>query len=431
MICMPKLGESVTEGTVVRWFVQPGDTVPIDTPLVEIQTDKVTAELPADCAGTVGEILVMEGATVAVGTPLCYFHTDDLSSPVISQENIAVLPSESEAKPAPRLSPSVRKMLAEHAISPLSIPATGANGRITRRDVLRFLSKEGEPQPLPPSMTEVAEARARARYEAEAMREPKDIAHKEGEDVYVKTERTFVYPITSVQERDTVIPITPIRRTIAQNMLRSKHEIPHAWMMMEVDVTALVRMRNEMKETFFAREGFQLTYFPFFVKAVATALKEYPMLNATWVGDQIIQKHEINISVAVGTETALYVPVIRQVDEKSVKGIGKELHKLKNKVEKASLEIEDMIGGTFTVNNTGSFGSVQSMGIINYPQAAILQVETIQKRPVVLHDGQIAVRDMVNLCLSLDHRVLDGMICGMFLRRVKQLLEDERGLSVY
>lgn len=216
-------------------------------------------------------------------------------------------------------------------------------------------------------------------------------------------------------------------------MVRSKHEVPHAWTMIEVDVTNLVVYRDSIKEEFKKKEGFNLTYFSFFVKAVAQALKEFPQINSMWAGDKIIQKKDINISIAVAKDDALYVPVIKHADEKTIKGIAREISELATKARAGKLKAEDMQGGTFTVNNTGSFGSVQSMGIINYPQAALLQVESIVKRPVVMNNGMIAVRDMVNLCLSLDHRVLDGLICGKFLQRVKEILENisKENTSVY
>src|SRR5690606_17587061 len=219
------------------------------------------------------------------------------------------------------------------------------------------------------------------------------------------------------------IPVSGLRRTIANNMVRSKHEIPHAWLMMEVDVTNLVQYRDSIKKQFKEKEGFNITYFAFFVNAVAQALKEYPMLNSVWAGDKIIQKKDINISIAVATDDALFVPVIKNADDKSIKGIAKEINELSQSVRSGKLKSDQIQGGTFTVNNTGSFGSVQSMGIINYPQAAILQVESIVKRPVVINN-MIAIRDMVNLCLSIDHRILDGYICGKFLNRVKDILEN-------
>jgi len=226
-----------------------------------------------------------------------------------------------------------------------------------------------------------------------------------------------------MSQGDIEIPVTGVRKAIAANMLRSKHEIPHAWTMVEVDATNLVTYRDELKTEFKKKEGFNLTYFAFFVKAAAQALKEFPQMNSMWAGDKIIQKKEINLSIAVATEDALFVPVIKNADEKTIKGIAREITVLAEKARTGKLRPDDIQGGTFTVNNTGSFGSVQSMGIINHPQAAILQIETIVKRPVVMNNGMIAVRDMVNLCLSLDHRVLDGLVCGRFLARIKEIIE--------
>jgi len=240
-------------------------------------------------------------------------------------------------------------------------------------------------------------------------------------------------PTQPMQAGDIEIPVTKVRRAIANNMVRSVHEVPHAWMMMEVDVTDLVAYRDSIKTEFKQKEGFNITYFAFFVKAVAQALKEFPMMNSMWAEDKIIQKHDINISIAVATDDALFVPVIKHADEKSIKGIAREIHELAGKVRAGKLSMDDIKGGTFTVNNTGAFGSVQSMGIINYPQAAILQVESIVKKPVILPGGMFAARDIVNLCLSLDHRVLDGLVCGKFLNRVKEILENtnKSSTSVY
>jgi 2-oxoisovalerate dehydrogenase E2 component (dihydrolipoyl transacylase) len=219
-------------------------------------------------------------------------------------------------------------------------------------------------------------------------------------------------------------------------MVKSKHEAPHAWTMVEVDVTNLVQYRNQVKQSFKEKEGFNLTFLPFFIKATVEALKEFPQLNSMWAGDKIIQKKDINISLAVATEDALYVPVIKNADEKTIKGIGREVQELAGKVRLGKVSGADMQGGTFTVNNTGSFGSVLSAPIINHPQAAILSIESIVKRPVVIESDagdMIAIRSMVNLCLSLDHRVLDGLVCGRFLARVKEKLENMTAetMSIY
>ncbi|WP_371866985.1 dihydrolipoamide acetyltransferase family protein [Staphylococcus muscae] len=218
------------------------------------------------------------------------------------------------------------------------------------------------------------------------------------------------------------IPVNGVRRQIANKMAQSVQEIPHAWMQIEVDATELVKTREHYKASFKEQEGYNLTYFAFFIKAVAETLKKYPMLNSSWKDDEIVIHDGIHLSIAVAHNDQLYVPVIHHADEKSIKGIAKEIHTLAMKVRNNQLTTSDMTGGTFTVNNTGTFGSVSSMGIINHPQAAILQVESIVKRPVIVND-MIAIRHMVNLCLSIDHRILDGLQAGMFLNDVKQQIE--------
>lgn len=317
-----------------------------------------------------------------------------------------------------RYSPAVLRLAQEYEIALDKITGTGEGGRITRKDLMQLIEAGNVPTSLvepPPAI---------------------DSAVPQSVPVVTPASQENTKPATSVQPiqaGDIEIPVTKVRRAIANNMVRSVHEVPHAWMMMEVDVTDLVAFRDNIKTEFKQKEGFNITYFAFFVKAVAQALKEFPMMNSMWAEDKIIQKHDINISIAVATDDALFVPVIKHADEKSIKGIAKEINELAVKVRAGKLTMDDIQGGTFTVNNTGAFGSVQSMGIINYPQAAILQVESIVKKPVVLPGGMFAARDIVNLCLSLDHRVLDGLVCGKFLNRVKEILENtnKSSTSVY
>ena len=206
-------------------------------------------------------------------------------------------------------------------------------------------------------------------------------------------------------------------------MVQSKSEIPHAWTMIEVDVTQLVQLRSKIKEQFKQKHGLRLTYLPFFIKAAAAALQKFPQVNSQWAGDKIIQKKEINISISVATEEALFVPVIKQADRKNILELARAIHDLANRTREGKLTPQDVEGGTFTVNNIGSFGTILSQPIINYPQAAILSVEAIKERVVVI-DGMIAVRHMVNLCLSLDHRILDGLVSGRFLKYIKDQLEQ-------
>ncbi|WP_368657297.1 dihydrolipoamide acetyltransferase family protein [Metabacillus halosaccharovorans] len=397
-IKMPQLGESVTEGTISKWLVSVGEKVEKYAPLAEVMTDKVNAEVPSSFSGVIKELIANEGDTLDVGDVICHIEVEGESVEIKDQpskikeqnEHLSESPQNNQNKK--RYSPAVLKLAQEHDINLEQVNGTGAGGRITRKDLLKIIESGSIPAP----------------------------AAKEEMHVQIKSSKVSA-PVTA-QTGDREIPVSGVRKAIAANMVRSKQEIPHAWMMMEVDVTELVKYRNSIKDDFKKNEGFNLTFFAFFVKAVAQALKEFPQMNSMWAGDKIIQKKDINISIAVATEDSLYVPVIKHADEKTIKGIARDITDLAYKVRNGKLTSEDMQGGTFTVNNTGSFGSVQSMGIINYPQAAIVQVESIVKRPVII-DGMIAVRDMVNLCMSLDHRILDGLVSGRFLSRVKEILE--------
>jgi 2-oxoisovalerate dehydrogenase E2 component (dihydrolipoyl transacylase) len=423
-IKMPQLGESVTEGTISKWLVSVGDKVNKYDPLAEVMTDKVNAEVPSSFAGTIKELVAEDGDTLAVGEIICTIEIEGGNAEEVSvseqkgdvPETVEV-PKQTDQGNKARYSPAVLKISQEHGIDLTQVTGTGAGGRITRKDLLKLIESGNIP---------TAGAKSAAPKKAEEAQPA--VVQETVPSVSTQTaqaqKQTVPAPSIPVAAGDIEIPVTGIRKAIAANMLRSKHEAPHAWTMIEVDATNLVEYRNSLKDEFKQKEGFNLTFFAFFVKAVAQALKEFPQINSMWAGDKIIQKKDINISIAVATDDALYVPVIKHADEKTIKGIAREISELAVKVRTNKLRSEDMQGGTFTVNNTGSFGSVQSMGIINYPQAAILQVESIVKRPVVMHNGMIAVRDMVNLCMSLDHRVLDGLVCGRFLQRVKEILEN-------
>jgi 2-oxoisovalerate dehydrogenase E2 component (dihydrolipoyl transacylase) len=417
-IKMPQLGESVTEGTISKWLVAVGDKVNKYDPLAEVMTDKVNAEIPSSFTGVIKELKVNDGDTLAVGEIICTIEVEGgavetpatpsgavNNAPATSSAQIVI---EDDAPNKARYSPAVLKLSQEHGIDLAQVKGSGAGGRITRKDLLSIIESGNIPKAgaIIATTQPVVEAPV-ARQESVAPVAP-----------------TAPAPNIPTLPGDIEIPVTGVRKAIATNMLRSKHEAPHAWTMMEVDVTNLVEYRNSIKDHFKKTEGYNLTFFAFFVKAVAQSLKEYPQINSMWAGDKIIQKKDININIAVATDDALFVPVIKHADEKTIKGIAREITELAGKVRKGQLKSDEMQGGTFTVNNTGSFGSVQSMGIINYPQAAILQVESIVKRPVVMNNGMIAVRDIVNLCMSLDHRVLDGLVCGRFLQRVKEILEN-------
>lgn len=411
---MPKLGESVHEGTIEQWLVQPGDTIEEYDALCEVITDKVTAEVPSTFNGTIKEIVVEAGETVDVGTIICRMDvvgetsednnnsTDEQTESEVSKEDQPVKaekPVSNEPQEGPmnngQYSPVVFKLASENNIDLNKVKGTGNLGRVTKKDILNAIENGVSTENTPSKQVDAT---------SEAI-----------------TENTVQPEPTSLPGDS--IPVNGVRRAIANKMLQSVHEIPHAWMMVEVDATDLVKTRQHHKSSFKQNEGYNLTFFAFFVKAVAEGLKKYPMLNSTWAGDEIKIHKDINISIAVASDDKLYVPVIKNADDKSIKGIAREINDLATRGRQHKLTSQDMQGGTFTVNNTGSFGSVSSMGIINHPQAAILQVESIVKRPVVVND-MIGIRDMVNLSLSIDHRILDGLMAGEFLKYVKERLQS-------
>ncbi len=413
-IIMPQLGESVTEGTITTWLVQAGDHINKYDPIAEVMTDKVNAEVPSSFSGVIKELVAEEGDTIQVGEVMCHLEIESDTTEKEqeqSEEKKEEKNAESEASAdqsmKKRFSPAVLRMAQDNDIDLSMVNGTGRGGRITRKDIEKIISTGEIPKKVEkPAVTETVKQ----------------------EEKPVKTVASSI----QAQAGDIEIPVTGVRKAIAQKMVTSKQEIPHAWMKVEADVTNLVVYRNTLKDNFKKQEGFSLTFFAFFVKAVAQALKEYPQLNSTWAGDKIIQRGDINISIAVASDEQLFVPVIKHADEKSIKGIARDIVDLAQKARNGKLSSDDMTGGTFTVNNTGSFGSISSMGVINHPQAAILQVESIVKRPVII-DNMFAARDMVNLSLSLDHRILDGLICGKFLARVKDILENtnEQNTSIY
>lgn len=401
---MPKLGESVTEGTISTWLVQEGDKVQKYDPIADVMTDKVNAEIPSSFTGTIQQLVAPEGETVEVGELICYIETESIEDE--SEEQPTAQSSEQPSKDKTkdedtssmrnRYSPAVLNLAQNHGVDLTDITGTGLGGRITRKDVKNHIDHiKTEP------------------------------------DVQNKQQPSPSLPTSPSHAGDKTYKLTGVRKAIADNMSYSKKEIPHAWMTVEVDVTDLVHYRNQIKNDFKKQEGVNLTYFSFFVHSLSKALKEYPVFNSIWNGDSVVQKQDINISIAVANDEELYVPVIKRADQLSIRGIAKEIDRLALKARNNSLTSDDMTNGTFTLNNTGSFGSVSSMGIINYPQIAILQVESIVKRPVIIND-MFAARDIVNLSLSLDHRVLDGLICGKFLARMKELLENtnESSLSI-
>lgn len=431
-IKLPQLGESVTEGTLGKWLKKAGDSVAKYEPLVEITTDKVNAEVPSDFEGVLEEILVQEGETVRVGTVICrvreegHGNSNDTPSPQATLRNTPAgegsgsagtpaIPTASDSLaqnqiPVPasarggRFSPAVLRLAEENEVDLSQVAGTGEGGRITRKDVLAFITGSQvayQPVETPPALLET---QIQTPVEAPTLEHRPAGSHLVSDDV-------------------TVLEPSAVRKTIARKMVESKHTAPHAWTAVEADVSSLTAYRSAQKADFKRREGIDLTFMPFFIKAVVEGLKQYPMLNASWVDDQILVKRRIHISIAVATDDALAVPVIHDADRLSIAGLAHAVNELAAKARSGRLTLRDVEGGTFTVNNTGAFGSILSQPIINGGQAAILSFESIVKRPVVVNDA-IAIRSMLNLSLSLDHRLLDGWVAGQFLKVVRERLES-------
>ncbi len=465
LIELPHVGESVTQGVIAKWLVQPGQRVERYDPLVEVVTDKITMEAPSPHSGVFVRALVDEGDTVPMGQPICEMDIDG-ETPSPADDPIAVpapadssqmermrpelgglTPAPADSSPPPQppssrnfefvsasrsvgptgfgeggqgrpdaiqdaalaaaspdlspdrpdrsrvISPLVARLAAQRNIDLSTLAGTGAGGRITKHDVLRAAETSASPQP--PSAAPSASA---------APPRPDSAPPPAG-------------PPASM------LPLTAIRRTIAEHMARSAREIPAAWSMVEADVTGLVRARAAHRTEFQRQRGVPLTYLPFVAVVVAAALHDHPRLNAQWSDDHITLNHRVNLGVAVAADHGLIVPVVRDAASLSIAQMAGELARLINAARAAALQLDDVQGGTFTLNNTGALGSIVSVPIINHPQAAILAAEAIVKRPVVVDGDAIAVRSMMNLCLAFDHRVCDGAEASAFLRAVKEGLE--------
>ncbi|MCH7620521.1 MAG: 2-oxo acid dehydrogenase subunit E2 [Chloroflexi bacterium] len=440
VIELPQVGESVVEGTIGKWLKQPGDQVDRYEPLVEVITDKVTMEVPSPVKGTLVKILAEEGEVVPMGAPLAEIETSEgIPEGMAEGKQGAPTPGEAvpssgttgyllsdvkpvgptgggpvEEQPAPvarsssngalRVSPAVRRLARQHNIDLSFVVGTGMGGRITRDDVVEYVeSAGGQPQAVAPSPN-LSPDQAVPGEDA-----PREAPAPAGEETAGAADEEYV-------------SLTPVRRLIAEAMVRSVSQIPHAWSMVEVDVSGLVARRAAVRSDFEQRNGVDLTYLPFIIKVVAESLRENPTLNATWGGDKIILKRRINLGIAVAAPTGLIVPVIHDADRLSIAGLAHALRDLTQRARQNRLTLEDVQQGTFTLNNTGALGSTVSQPIINHPQAAILTTEAIQKRPVVVNDA-IAIRAMMNLCMSFDHRINDGAEASGFLQSVKGRLE--------
>jgi 2-oxoisovalerate dehydrogenase E2 component (dihydrolipoyl transacylase) len=387
---MPQLGESVTEGTVERWLKKEGDSVARDEPLVEVVTDKVNAEIPSPFDGKLARIEVAEGQTVAIGATIAQMEVEELESAGSdgSPSREAVPTSRPVASDeAVRVNPAIRLLAEERGVDLSAITGTGAGGRITRGDVL---------------------------------------SHSAGTRPAVASEHAATQPArstTPVGPREELMRVSAVRRQIAENMVRSVTNIPHAWGMREVDMTALVRYREERKVDFQQRYGISLSYLPFVIQVVCDALKANPLLNSTWRDDGILIKHYINLGIAIALPDAVIVPVIKDADQLGLAQLAHAVSDLTTRARDRKLVAADVQGGTFTLNNVGAIGGFASMSIINHPQAAILTTQSIVRRPVG-RDEQIVLRDMMNLTMSFDHRILDGVLASKFLTAVQGSLEN-------
>jgi 2-oxoisovalerate dehydrogenase E2 component (dihydrolipoyl transacylase) len=413
-ITMPQLGETVTEGTVAQWLKKIGDSVEKYEAFVEVSTDKVNAEVPSPVTGTIREVLVKEGETVATGTPIAVIDEVGAAStgPAASQSAPQQSAPQPVAAPPPAAqgpstngsgaggglggdaetalraaSPAVRRLAREHRVDIRTVKGSGANGRVTAQDVL--------------AATSATTAASLPAVAAPGSGVP-----------------SYGHPIPGM-----TIPLTQARRIIAERMVESKHTAPHAWSMVQIDVTNLWKWRSREKDRFERETGYKLTLLPFFVRAAIESLAAFPLMNAKFTTDGIYVNKDVNIGIAIGLATNLVVPVIKHADQLSIRGLAIAAGELIDRARKNKLGVDDLAGGTFTVNNNGANGSWASAPIINAGQAGIVTMETIVKQPVVRDDDAIAIRHVMNSCLSLDHRVVDGYVASGFLADLKKRLE--------
>ena len=438
-ITLPQLGETVTEGTITRWFKKVGDTIAADEPLFEVSTDKVDTEVPSPIAGTLTEIRVAEGETVAVGTVIAVVGgagaapapapvATPAPAPVAAPAPapVATPAPAPVAAPAPApvaaqsnklLSPVVRRLVNDHGINIDALQGTGPGGRITREDVLDYIDRNGlaaqaTPAPVVTPAPIASPAPVQASVSAPAPA-PAPAA-----------------PRPALGDREQVIPLTKIRRLTGSHMVMSLETSPHSFTVVEVDYANVDKTRSSIKESWKSSEGFSLTYLPFISRAVVDALAEFPHLNASIDGDNLVVHSYVDLGIAVDLDYAgLLVPVVRSADAKRLRAIAREIHDLATRARGRKLSPDEITGGTFTLSNNGSAGALIAMPIINQPQVAILSTDAIVRKPVVvaMPDGSesIAIHPMGHLSMSWDHRAFDGAYAGRFLSRVKQILETQ------
>jgi 2-oxoglutarate dehydrogenase E2 component (dihydrolipoamide succinyltransferase) len=424
-VTMPQLGETVVEGTVSKWLVKEGERVERDQAILEVSTDKVDTEIPSPVAGLVTKIHIPEGQTVKVGVELMTIDDQAAKSAGPPPSSVKVEPAQKpiskpvsatpqktmpvidESAEGIHVSPVVRNMIREHGIDPAQLKGTGMGGRITKEDVLRYLERNGEKKP-------------------EAKVEPPALTLKEISQATTGAQPGFKLPAYSLQPGDQVIPFTKLRKLTAEHMVYSKHTAPHVTTVAEVDMHRVARLREKHKAAVQKQHGIKLTYFPFVIAAAIEAIKAYPLLNASVGDDQIILKKTINIGMAVETEKGLIVPAIKQADRYSFIELVVTVEDLALRSREGKLKPDDVAGGTFTVTNPGREGNLFGTPIIHQPQVGILRMGEVVKRPVVVEvedEDEIAIRPMMYLALSYDHRIIDGVTGNSFLHKVKVALE--------
>lgn len=427
-IRVPTLGESITEATVAQWFKKPGDSVEADEPLVELETDKVTVEVPAPAAGVLSEILVSDGDTVEVGALLGEIG-EGKGAPAKKEQPKKEEPkkeepkqeaAKEEAKPqkaeAPAasksddsgedddseaLSPAVRKLIDEHDLDPARIEGTGKGGRLVKGDVLKAIEKRGDVPSAPES---------KPAQEAKTPEAPKREDRREDQGA-----------------REERVKMTRLRKTIASRLKQAQDTAAMLTTFNEVDMTNVMAARKEYKDLFEKKHGVRLGFMSFFVKACIAGLRDIPAINAEIDGDEVVYKNYYNFGIAVGTDKGLVVPVVKDAQDMSLAEIEKAINDFGAKARDGNLKLEDLQGGTFTISNGGVYGSLMSTPILNMPQSGVLGMHKIQERPMAV-DGKIEIRPMMYLALSYDHRIVDGKEAVTFLVRVKESLEDPQRL---
>jgi 2-oxoglutarate dehydrogenase E2 component (dihydrolipoamide succinyltransferase) len=408
---MPQMGESIAEGTIVKWLKKVGDQVKRDEPLFEISTDKVDAEIPSPASGVLTEILFKEGETVPVNTVVAIISTDGekpappqapqpktaqpAAPPKSAKDKSTIAKEELRRR---RSSPLVRKIAAEHGIDISEIEGTGLGGRVTKNDILSYI-------------------------ENRAVRQAPAQAPKPQPLVAPAREAEIGPPPFSEGDRVEIVPMSVMRKKIAEHMIQSRRTSAHVTTFMEVDFTETSKLREKLKAEFLERDGVKLTFLPFIIKAVIEGIRRWPIINSSVWGDHIVYKKDINIGIAVALDWGLIVPVIRNADEKSLLGLARAVNDLAERARNKQLTPEEVQGGTFTITNPGVFGSLIGTPIINQPQVAILGVGAIKKRPVVINDA-IAIREIGYLALSFDHRVIDGAVADQFMSVVRDVIES-------